>query len=86
MQLNESEARAYRSEGYVLLKELFPPVVLAIFHGKLQKDLNLKGDPAFLSRTPLLTKPALEDEPARVADQVTRARGGGGSPRSRRAR
>ena len=60
MQLDGSEASAYRTDGYVLLKALFPPIVLQIFHGKLQKDLNLKGDPSFLSRTPLLTKPALE--------------------------
>jgi len=60
VQLDGSEASAYRTDGYVLLKALFPPIVLQIFHGKLQKDLNLKGDPSFLSRTPLLTKPALE--------------------------
>lgn len=51
---------AYRSRGYVLLKQLFPPLILQVFHGKLQRDLNLKGSTAFVSRTPLLTKPALE--------------------------
>lgn len=60
MQPTQSEARAYQGDGYVLLKQLFPPIVLALFHGKLQQDLNLKSDPAFFSRTPLLTKPALE--------------------------
>ena len=59
-QSTESEALAYQADGYVLLKELFPPIVLGLFHGKLQQDLNLKSDPAFFSQTPLLTKPALE--------------------------
>jgi hypothetical protein len=53
-------ADAYRSNGYVLLKQLLPPVVLSVFHGKLQADLKLKENPRFVSRTALLTKPALE--------------------------
>ena len=60
MQPNGSEPRAYQTNGYVLLEQLFPPIVLAVFHGKLQKDLNLNADSAFVSHTPLLTKPALE--------------------------
>jgi hypothetical protein len=56
-----ADARAaYSADGYVLLEQLFPPLVLEVFHGKLQADLNLKGDPSFVSHTPLLTKPALE--------------------------
>lgn len=60
MQSNGSKAHAYQTNGYVLLEQLFPPVVLAVFHGKLRKDLNLRGDSPFVSVTPLLTKPALE--------------------------
>lgn len=60
MQSIGSESKAYQTNGYVLFERLFPPIVLAVFHGKLQKDLNLKADPAFVSNTPLLTKPALE--------------------------
>ena len=60
MQSNGSEPEAYRANGYVLLEQLFPPTVLEVFHGKLQKDLNLKADPGFLSRTPLTTKPSIE--------------------------
>src|SRR3954454_24541091 len=55
-----SAGDAYRSAGYVLLKQLLPPIVLGVFHGKLQGDLKLKEDPRFVSRTALLTKPALE--------------------------
>jgi hypothetical protein len=59
--LTRQESRdAYAANGYVLLKQLFTPIVLSVFHGKMQADLNLKGDPSFFSRTPLLTKPALE--------------------------
>src|SRR5438874_8065245 len=59
--MTQAERRdAYAASGYVLLEQLFPPIVLQVFHGKLQADLNLKGDPSFVSRTPLLTKPALE--------------------------
>lgn len=60
VQSSEPEARAYQADGYVLLKQLFPPIMLGLFHGKLQQDLNLKSDPSFFSQTPLLTKPALE--------------------------
>jgi len=56
VQSNGSEPKAYQSNGYVLLEQLFPPLVLAIFHGKLQKDLNLKADPEF----PLSYAPADE--------------------------
>lgn len=56
----DSDLEAYAAQGYVLLKALFPPVVLDVFHGKMQQDLNLKGNPAFISQTALLTKPAIE--------------------------
>ena len=59
--LSRTESRnAYRTSGFVLLEHLFPQIVLSVFHGKLQADLNLKNNPRFLSRCPLLTKPALE--------------------------
>jgi hypothetical protein len=60
VQLDGSEPGGYRANGYVPLKQFFPPIVLAVFHSKLQTDLDLKGDPQFVSQTPLLTKPALE--------------------------
>jgi len=60
VQSNGSEPKDYQADGYALLEHLFPPIVLAVFHGKLQRDLNLKADPSFVSQTPLLTKPALE--------------------------
>jgi hypothetical protein len=71
VQSNGPESRAYQTDGYVLLEQLFPPLVLAVFHGKLQKDLNLKTDPEFLSRTPLLTKPALEVYSRRYVPMAT---------------
>jgi hypothetical protein len=52
--------KCYAADGYVLLPQLFTPLVLQVFHGKLQGDLNLKGDPRFVSNTALLSKPALE--------------------------
>src|SRR5207253_8639312 len=54
------ERVSYAANGYALLPHFFTPLVLEVFHGKLQADLNLKGDPKFVSRTALLTKPALE--------------------------
>lgn len=60
MQLTGSETHDYQTRGYVPLTQLFSPVVLAIFHNKLQTDLDLRANPEFLSSTPLLTKPALE--------------------------
>ena len=59
--LNSPAAReSYAAAGYVLLEKLFPPVVLEVFHGKMQQDLQLNGNPAFISQTGLLTKPAIE--------------------------
>lgn len=68
---NGSDADAYRANGYVLLEQLFPPLVLSVFHGKLQKDLNLRSEPEFLSQTPLLTKPALEVYSRRYVPMAT---------------
>jgi hypothetical protein len=56
----EERRVAYAEKGYVLLENFFPPLVMAVFHGKIQADLNLRDNPSFVSRTPLLTKPALE--------------------------
>lgn len=55
----------------MLLKSLFPPLVLGLFHGKLQQDLKLNADPSFLSRTALLTKPALEVYSRRYVPMAT---------------
>jgi len=51
---------SYRGDGYALLEGLFPPLVLGKFHQRLQQDLDLRGNPAFLARGDLLTKPAIE--------------------------
>ena len=67
----EEKRQAYSGDGYVLLKELFPPLVLAVFHGKLQSDLKLKDNPNFLSHTPLLTKPAIEVYSRQYAPMAT---------------
>ena len=58
--VRQTERDSYRERGYVLLEQLFPPIVLEVFHGKMQQDLQLSGNPAFISRTGLLTKPAIE--------------------------
>lgn len=55
-----SAQAAYRGNGYAELPRLFPPVVLGVFHARMQKRLNLSNSSAFVSRTPLLTKPALQ--------------------------
>lgn len=55
-----SQAAHYRTHGYAHLQGLFPPIVLQVFHGTLQKRLNLSGSSQFLSQTPLLTKPAIQ--------------------------
>src|SRR5438067_1780832 len=56
----EQERESYRSHGYVLLKQLFPPLVLAMFRGRLQQALNLSGSRDFVRGNNLLTKPAIE--------------------------
>lgn len=67
-----SDARErYRANGYVLLEGLFPPLVLDIFHAKMQQDLNLKGNKTFISQTGLLTKPAIEVYSRQYAPMAT---------------
>ena len=66
-----SDRDSYGTNGYVLLKQLFTPIVLQVFHGKLQADLNLKDDSRFVSRTALLTKPALEVYSRQYAPMAT---------------
>jgi hypothetical protein len=67
----QSERDSYAADGYVLLKQLFPPIVLDIFHAKMQQDLNLKGNKTFLSQTGLLTKPAIEVYSRQYAPMAT---------------
>jgi hypothetical protein len=55
-----SDRDAYQAHGYVLLKQLFPPIMLDVFHSNMQRDLQLKGNSAFVSQSNLLTKPAIE--------------------------
>ena len=55
-----AERAAYRDDGYVLLKHLFPPVVLTAFRSRIQQDLNFHGSRAFVRGNSLLTKPAIE--------------------------
>lgn len=69
--VRQSERDGYRERGYVLLEQLFPPLILDIFHGKMQQDLNLKGNPAFISQTGLLTKPAIEVYSRQYAPMAT---------------
>ena len=69
--VRQSDRGIYAERGYVLLEQLFPPIVLAVFHGKMQQDLDLKGNPAFISQTGLLTKPAIEVYSRQYAPMAT---------------
>lgn len=69
--VRQSERDGYRERGYVLLEQLFPPLILDIFHGKMQQDLNLKGNRTFISQTGLLTKPAIEVYSRQYAPMAT---------------
>ena len=51
---------AYRNDGYVLLKRLFPPAVMRAFYERLDSDLDLAGPQRFAVRNPLLSKVAIE--------------------------
>jgi hypothetical protein len=51
---------AYRTNGYVLLERLFPPIVLGMFRARLQEDLGLMRSRNFVRANSLLTKPAIE--------------------------
>ena len=55
-----TECDAYRGDGYVLLKNLFPPLVLAMFRGRLQEDLGLMRSRQFVRTNNLLTMPSIE--------------------------
>jgi hypothetical protein len=55
-----AERQLYREQGFVLLKHLFPPRLLAAFRGQLQVDLNLMGSRDFVKSCNLLTKPSIE--------------------------
>lgn len=55
-----AQQKSYRTKGYVHLPRLFPPIVLQLFHGRMQTVLDLKNNPKFVSQTWLVTKPALE--------------------------
>ena len=55
-----AERDAYRDKGYVLLKHLFPPAVLAMFRGRLQEDLGLMRSRQFVRTSNLLTMPSIE--------------------------
>ena len=57
---SEAARKRYAADGYVLLERLFPEVVLGMFHNRMQQDLDLRGNAAFLARGNLLTKPAIE--------------------------
>jgi hypothetical protein len=54
------ECEAYRRDGYVLLKQLFPPIVLQIFRGRIQHDLDFQKSRAFVRTSNLLNMPAIE--------------------------
>ena len=55
-----AERQAYREDGYVLLKHLFPPIVLQMFRSRIQQDLNFHGSRDFVRTSVLLNKPAIE--------------------------
>jgi len=55
-----AEREQYAANGYVLLKGLFPPKLLAHFRGQLQTDLNLMGSRDFVKACNLLTKPSID--------------------------
>jgi hypothetical protein len=50
----------YRANGYVLLKRLFDPRVLRMFHGLLHTELNLIRSQTYVRNCNLLTKPSIE--------------------------
>jgi len=54
------EQARYGSDGFVLLKDLFPPAVLAAFRGRLQEDLGLMRSRQFVRSCNLLTMPSIE--------------------------
>ena len=71
MAVRQSDRDGYLERGYVLLEQLFPPIVLAMFHRRMQEDLDLNGNPAFVARGDLLTKPAIEVYSRQYAPMAT---------------
>ena len=61
----------YSQRGYALIEQLFSPLLLQIFHGKMQQDLQLRESTSFVATNPLLTKPALEDYSRQYAHMAT---------------
>lgn len=57
---DQAERDAYRAGGYLFLERLFPPALLAAFHGRLQADLDLTNSKAFVTQCFLLRKPSIE--------------------------
>jgi hypothetical protein len=55
-----AEREQYRTNGYVLVRRLFPPKLLATFRGQLQVDLNLMGSRRYVKACELLTRPSIE--------------------------
>lgn len=55
-----SERTLYREKGFVLLKKLIAPAVLARFRGHLQEDLGLMRSRHFVRSCNLLTLPSIE--------------------------
>ena len=52
--------QSYGARGYAFLEQLLPPLVLQVFHGRMQRVLNLKNRPEFRSQTWLVTRPTIE--------------------------
>jgi hypothetical protein len=55
-----AQKKSYRSRGYAHVKQLLPPLVLQLFHGRMQVVLDLKNSPRFRSQSWLVTKPTIE--------------------------
>lgn len=58
--VSQQASQSYLDRGYAHLPHLFPPLVLQLFHGRMQKVLDLKNAPQFRSQTWLVTKPTIE--------------------------
>jgi len=52
--------QSYGARGYAFLEQLLPPLILQVFHGRMQRVLNLKNRPEFRSQTWLVTRPTIE--------------------------
>lgn len=56
----QQEREEYRSEGYVLLRGLFPAEILRRLHSQIREALGASQSQAFVKDSVLLTKPAIE--------------------------